>query len=103
MAPKYSLIIRWSDEDQCYVAWVPELGAGVMTHGDTYEDAARAGREVIESWIELQEKGDEILPAPWLLPDSDEDRRIGRQLFPNNEAYSDTASNLPRTVKNAST
>lgn len=103
MLAKFSLIIRWSDEDHCYVAWVPELGTGVKTHGDTYEDAARAGREVIESWIELQEKGETVLPDPWLLAEPDEDSRLGRQLFPHNDAYDDAHLDSPKNVKNAVT
>lgn len=45
---KYSMYIRWSDEDECYIAWLPEFGDFVSTHGETYEEAAKNGREVIE-------------------------------------------------------
>ena len=33
-ASRYSILIRWSDEDLGYIAEVPEL-AGVRTHGST--------------------------------------------------------------------
>lgn len=48
-----TMIIYWSDEDQCYLVSVPTLKKHVMnwntlTHGDTYEEAARNGTEAIE-------------------------------------------------------
>ncbi len=35
---KYEIIIYWSDEDQLYLAEVPDL-PGCITHGDTYNTA----------------------------------------------------------------
>ena len=35
---KYEIIICWSDDDQAFIAEVPEL-PGCMAHGDTQEDA----------------------------------------------------------------
>ena len=61
--PKYSILIYWSDEDECYLAEVPEL-AGCMAHGDTPEDAAREIQTAMELWLECAiEDGDEI-PEP---------------------------------------
>jgi predicted RNase H-like HicB family nuclease len=88
MAPKYSLIIRWSDEDELYIAWSPEFGTGVKTHGSTYEEAARMGQEVIESWVEIHEADGRPLPRPWTYPMDDEsDEILGRRLFPGNVNY----------------
>src|SRR3712207_7616955 len=42
--------IRWSDEDQAYLVTFPEWAGRVnapTTHGDTYEEAARNGEEVL--------------------------------------------------------
>jgi predicted RNase H-like HicB family nuclease len=50
--PRYSMIIRWSEEDQVYIAWLPEFGDSVKTHGATYEEAAKQGTEVMEMMIE---------------------------------------------------
>lgn len=36
--PKYEIILYWSEEDQVFVAEVPEL-PGCMAHGDTEETA----------------------------------------------------------------
>ena len=48
---RYSMVIRWSDEDQAYLVTVPEL-PGCITHGATHEEAVKQGREAIETWIE---------------------------------------------------
>jgi predicted RNase H-like HicB family nuclease len=45
---RYTVIIQWSDEDQCYVVCLPEWGPYAKTHGKTYEEAARNAREVLE-------------------------------------------------------
>jgi predicted RNase H-like HicB family nuclease len=48
---RYSMIIRWSDEDQAYLVTVPEL-PGCITHGATYEEAVQQGQDAIETWID---------------------------------------------------
>ena len=66
-APRYTVIIQWSDEDQCYVVSLPEWG-GCKTHGDTYEEAARNAQEVLELLIETHEiTKDGPLPSPKLF------------------------------------
>jgi len=60
---KYEIIIYWSEEDQVFVAVVPEL-SGCMAHGDTPNDALRNVQEAASLWIETaKEFGDEI-PKP---------------------------------------
>jgi len=44
MPRKYEIIIFWSDEDNAYVAEVPEL-AGCMADGSSYQEAL-AGAEI---------------------------------------------------------
>jgi predicted RNase H-like HicB family nuclease len=57
---KYEIIIQWSDEDEAYVADVPEL-PGCMAHGSTYEAAAANVNEAIQLWIDTaKEIGDPI-------------------------------------------
>ena len=87
MKPKYSLIIRWSDEDNLYIAWVPELGTGVKTHGSSYEEAARMGQEVIEMMMDL-DNSPHPMPEPWLYnTETEDDSAVGRFLFPEYPAY----------------
>ena len=62
MRSKYSMLIQWSDEDQVYICSLPEFGEFCKTHGSTYEEAAKNGREVIEMMIDSLEKRDEALP-----------------------------------------
>lgn len=65
MKPHYSMVIQWSSEDDCYVVYVPDFETYFRqpcTDGETYEEAARQGRDVIESMIGwLQEDG---IPLP---------------------------------------
>lgn len=48
---KYEVIIYWSDDDNSYVAEVPEL-PGCMSDGTSYEEALANVRIVIDEWIE---------------------------------------------------
>ncbi len=47
MQKKYEIIIYWSNDDQAFVAEVPEL-PGCIAHGDTQESALRNASEVID-------------------------------------------------------
>ncbi len=60
---KYLVIIEWSEEDQVYVAEVPEL-LGCATHGGTLEQAAENVSEAIESWIEGAKEANYPIPEP---------------------------------------
>lgn len=59
----YSVIIQWSDEDQAFIAEVPEL-PGCSTHGDTYEEAIKNAQEVIELWLENAKVLGKDIPPP---------------------------------------
>jgi len=48
----YSILIQWSDDDQCYVASLPEFGPYAHTHGDTYEEALASAQEVLDLLVE---------------------------------------------------
>jgi predicted RNase H-like HicB family nuclease len=60
----YSMVMQWSDEDQAFLVSLPEFGPSSQTHGSTYEEAARNGREVLELLIEAYEAEGRPLPAP---------------------------------------
>ena len=65
--PRYSMLTQWSDEDQAYLVTLPEWKGrvfGPVTHGDTYEEAAHNGREVLEMLIESAREHGEPLPEP---------------------------------------
>ena len=60
---KYETIIYWSEEDQSYLAEVPEL-PGCMAHGNAYGDALANVKEVIQLWIEAAEEFGDPIPEP---------------------------------------
>jgi predicted RNase H-like HicB family nuclease len=64
MKSHYTIIIQWSDEDQCYVVSLPEWGEFCHTHGDTYEEAVKNAQEVLELLIETSTEDGEPLPKP---------------------------------------
>ncbi len=47
---KYEIIIYRSNQDQAYIAEVPEL-AGYMAHGNSYETALQNATLAIEWWM----------------------------------------------------
>ncbi|MCC5639568.1 type II toxin-antitoxin system HicB family antitoxin [Nostoc sp. CHAB 5844] len=67
---RYSMVIQWSDEDNCYLVHLPEfLWQKYHTHGKTYEEAAKHGQEVIESLIEWYQEQGKVLPEAIALPE----------------------------------
>lgn len=56
---KYTIVIQWSNEDNCFVVFVPEFEDVMqpVTHGDTYQEAFDNAQEVLELLVEssLQE------------------------------------------------
>ena len=65
--PRYSMLIQWSDEDQADIVSFPEWEAqGLIghTHGETYEDATKKGRDVLHMLVESARAEGEPLPAP---------------------------------------
>lgn len=60
---KYETIIFWSDEDEAYVADVPEL-PGCTAHGATYEAALANVKEAIQLWIDTAVEFGNAVPEP---------------------------------------
>jgi predicted RNase H-like HicB family nuclease len=61
---RYSMRIEWSNEDQVFVVSLPEWGDLVHTHGATYEEALRQGKDLIEGLVAARQQSGEPLPAP---------------------------------------
>ncbi len=59
---KYSILIQWSEEDQVYIALLPEWGKYAQTHGETYEEALKNAQEVLEDLVYGYEKIGRPLP-----------------------------------------
>ena len=60
---KYEVIIYWSDDDNAFVAEVPEL-AGCMADGATYQEALANAEVVIQEWIETASELGRAIPEP---------------------------------------
>lgn len=60
---KYEVIIYWSDEDNAYVAEVPEL-PGCAADGATYKQAVANVEVIIGEWIETARDLGRAIPEP---------------------------------------
>lgn len=63
MHPKYEIILYWSEDDQSFVAEVPEL-PGCMAHGESQVSALINVNEAIALWIATAEELGRVVPAP---------------------------------------
>jgi len=61
--PKYEVIIYWSDEDQAFIAEVPEL-PGCAADGKTYREALRNVETVVQEWLETARDLGRPIPKP---------------------------------------
>jgi predicted RNase H-like HicB family nuclease len=60
---KYEVIVYWSEEDDSYIAEVPEL-PGCMADGITYADALKNVETAISEWIETAKLLGRDIPQP---------------------------------------
>lgn len=61
--PRYEVIIYWSEEDQAFIAEVPEL-PGCAADGKSYREALANVEVVIEEWIETAKELGRPIPQP---------------------------------------
>ncbi len=64
MKYKYSILIKWSEEDQLFLVTLPEF-TDVMqpsTHGKDYQEALQNAQNLIESLIEIYQEDNQPLP-----------------------------------------
>jgi predicted RNase H-like HicB family nuclease len=60
---RYEVIIYWSDEDQAFIAEVPEL-PGCAADGATYAEAVSNVEVVVREWIETAQELGRPVPEP---------------------------------------
>ncbi len=60
---RYEVIIFWSDEDEVFVADVPELPS-CMADGATYQEALANVEVIIQEWIETAKELGRPIPEP---------------------------------------
>ena len=61
--PKYEVIIYWSNEDQAFIAEVPEL-PGCAADGETHQEALANAEVVIHDWLETARDLGRPIPTP---------------------------------------
>lgn len=67
--PRYHINLFWSDEDQVWIADVPDL-VYCSAHGATAEDALREVQIALALWLECQRAQGLPLPEPRYRPAS---------------------------------
>jgi len=60
---KYSMIVSWSNDDNCYIVSVPDL-PGCMADGETPEKAVENAQVIIAEWIETAQMLGREIPEP---------------------------------------
>ena len=60
---KYEIIIYWSNEDEAYIAEVPEL-PGCMADVTTYREVLENITQIIEEWLETAKELGRNIPEP---------------------------------------
>ena len=60
---RYEVIIYWSNEDEAFIAEVPEL-AGCMADGSSYQEALAKVEIIIQEWIETAQALGRSIPEP---------------------------------------
>jgi len=60
---RYEIILYWSDEDEAFVAEVPEL-AGCAADGPTYAEALTNVERVIQEWLDVAKELGRPIPEP---------------------------------------
>ncbi len=63
MDSKYEIIIFWSEEDDAFVAEVPEL-PGCMADGETYHKALSNAEQIIQERIKTAKEIGRDVPQP---------------------------------------
>lgn len=60
---RYEIILYWSEEDQAFIAEVPEL-PGCAADGKTYQEALQNVEIIMQEWIETAEELGRVIPEP---------------------------------------
>lgn len=66
-APHYNINVYWSDEDDCWIADVPDLRP-CSAHGDTPEQAMAHIQDAIDGWLAVARERGFPIPEPRYRP-----------------------------------
>lgn len=60
---RYEIILYWSEEDQAFIAEVPEL-PGCAADGETYQETLQNVEVIMHEWIETAKELGRLIPEP---------------------------------------
>ncbi|MEL7416116.1 MAG: type II toxin-antitoxin system HicB family antitoxin [Pseudomonadota bacterium] len=60
---RYEIVVYWSDEDNAYLAEVPEL-PGCVSDGETHAEAAANAEDAMRAWIVTAGELGREVPVP---------------------------------------
>ena len=60
---RYEIIIYWSEEDNAFIAEVPEL-PGCAADGKTHQEALKNVEIIMQEWMETARELGREIPAP---------------------------------------
>jgi predicted RNase H-like HicB family nuclease len=63
MTLRYKILLYWSQEDQAFIAEVPEL-PGCAADGETYQEALQNVEIIMQEWIETAQELGRTIPDP---------------------------------------
>jgi predicted RNase H-like HicB family nuclease len=63
MILRYEITIYWSEEDQAFIAEVPDL-PGCAADGETYQKALQNIEIIMQEWIETAQELGRKIPEP---------------------------------------
>lgn len=63
MTLHYEINLYWSEEDQAFIAEVPEL-PGCAADGETYQEALQNVEVIMQEWIETAQQIGRPIPEP---------------------------------------
>jgi predicted RNase H-like HicB family nuclease len=68
MNHKYTMIVKWSEEDKLYLVHFPDFPwQEFVTHGSTYQEAAQNGQDALDGLIAVLQDNNRPLPEPKLF------------------------------------
>ena len=60
---RYEIIIFWSNEDEAFIAEIPEF-PGCMAHGNAPDDALKNAQDAIQLWLDTAKEFGDPIPEP---------------------------------------
>jgi antitoxin HicB len=91
----YSILIHWSDQDQCFVVSLPEWGNLCHTYGETYEQALKNALEVIDFLVQSALEEGESLPRAKTFEQYRESFMV-KESKPEESAVNSDLASLPK-------